>query len=541
MRVVRLAALAACSFASIASGDFFDWTIDVSQSSVNVDIRATVNGFTLSDSDASPIAGTIRGTLDPFAFPFEQIQLTEINGGLTRDLNFDLTVFILGGVRAQVNDLTLGIPGPNGLGSPGAAVPVSGGVFAQVGNQVELGGVFAYQGVGSLGAPVGSGSINLLDISPVFADFAGTVTQSPGNVRLQFPLDLQQATEVNGVTVDVIITGNVVANAPSDATGLVINGDGSWTNAAHWSGGLPTTVNGRRVYLGPVTDAPATITDAGGTIDTLRIKNDFDYTLEASSDLVLSRLDVLQGSHTFNGTIIAPDATDLVADLASETAFTAGLIRSESTATLIKRGGGTLVAEFVVNRLDIEAGVVRGGGTADSLAISPGGRLDLGDSTFRTLPAELTNVAGLIAAGYAGGNWNGSGIASSTLLPNEGVGYGVFASEGTTALGLIARKALLGDANLDSAVNFNDLLTLARNFGNAGLWFDGDFDYDSAVGFGDLLALARNFGATPIRGDELAQLDPEFVGLFETARTVVPEPAALSVLLGAAVLATRRR
>ena len=51
-----------------------------------------------------------------------------------------------------------------------------------------------------------------------------------------------------------------------------------------------------------------------------------------------------------------------------------------------------------------------------------------------------------------------------------------------------------GDANSDGAVNFNDFLIVARNFGATDAAFaDGDFDGDGEVGFLDFLVLARHF------------------------------------------------
>ena len=56
---------------------------------------------------------------------------------------------------------------------------------------------------------------------------------------------------------------------------------------------------------------------------------------------------------------------------------------------------------------------------------------------------------------------------------------------------------MTGDTNGDGAVNFQDFLKLASNFGDTDAAFaaeDGDFDGDSIVGFSDFLLLAQNFG-----------------------------------------------
>ena len=56
---------------------------------------------------------------------------------------------------------------------------------------------------------------------------------------------------------------------------------------------------------------------------------------------------------------------------------------------------------------------------------------------------------------------------------------------------------LPGDADNNSAVDFDDFLILASNFGATdAVWEDGDFDDDQDVTFDDFLILAANFGAT---------------------------------------------
>ncbi len=51
-----------------------------------------------------------------------------------------------------------------------------------------------------------------------------------------------------------------------------------------------------------------------------------------------------------------------------------------------------------------------------------------------------------------------------------------------------------GDANGDGAVNFSDLLILARNYNTSSRTFSqADFNYDGLVAFADLLILARNY------------------------------------------------
>ncbi|MFT3785166.1 MAG: S8 family serine peptidase [Tepidisphaeraceae bacterium] len=91
-----------------------------------------------------------------------------------------------------------------------------------------------------------------------------------------------------------------------------------------------------------------------------------------------------------------------------------------------------------------------------------------------------------------------------------------------------------GDANLDGKVNFDDLLTLASNYGaSSKKWADGSFDGDGLVNFSDLLQLASNYGfgvASTLN----------FAADWARAQSMVPEPATLA-LLAAPVLSRRPR
>ncbi len=85
------------------------------------------------------------------------------------------------------------------------------------------------------------------------------------------------------------------------------------------------------------------------------------------------------------------------------------------------------------------------------------------------------------------------------------------------------RGTLLGDANLDGAVNATDLNALALNWQqSSGLWTGGDFTGDGFVNSADLNALALNWR--------------------KTANAAVPEPSSISLVLAAlSIVAARAR
>lgn len=113
----------------------------------------------------------------------------------------------------------------------------------------------------------------------------------------------------------------------------------------------------------------------------------------------------------------------------------------------------------------------------------------------------------------------------------------------TTDLGAAAAGgAVPGDANHDGAVGFDDLITVARNYGLASgaTWEQGDFNGDGKVGFDDLLTVARNYGETLTAG-QLAALSPEIRLDVEAAFAQVPEPATALAGLAIMGLLLRRR
>lgn len=98
---------------------------------------------------------------------------------------------------------------------------------------------------------------------------------------------------------------------------------------------------------------------------------------------------------------------------------------------------------------------------------------------------------------------------------------------------LLDSQPLAGDANLDGAVNGQDLAILAANFGGTNdVWLEGDFSGDGNVNGQDLAVLAANFGAT----ENFSEL------LVQHGLQSVPEPGGLALLaLGFTVTLGRRR
>jgi hypothetical protein len=189
------------------------------------------------------------------------------------------------------------------------------------------------------------------------------------------------------------------------------------------------------------------------------------------------------------------------------------------------------------------------------------GRIDLRDggglvlaSNYPTdLTTRLKTARDMILTGYHAGAWDGPGVdsASAATDPTTAVGYGPVTATGSflgVALkpgDVLVRHTKSGDATLDGAVNFADLLALARNYNATNAhWYQGDFTYDGTVNFADLLTLAKNYNAAMPAADALPGAPAAFVGDLAAAFAQVPEPSAAllaTAACGFALTARRRR
>lgn len=107
----------------------------------------------------------------------------------------------------------------------------------------------------------------------------------------------------------------------------------------------------------------------------------------------------------------------------------------------------------------------------------------------------------------------------------------------TNEVQLIVTETWAGDATLDGIVDHRDFERLYANFGgSSGLFTRADFNLDGRADFTDFQLLERNFGRNSPVG-----ASPEIIEAMRAAIDQVPEPGALSLLLGAAAITRRRR
>jgi hypothetical protein len=159
------------------------------------------------------------------------------------------------------------------------------------------------------------------------------------------------------------------------------------------------------------------------------------------------------------------------------------------------------------------------------------------------------DVQRYLRSGFAGGSWNGTGLASSAAAADaqrrhalgfaEGVDLfgsagGVFDGVFVDSSSIVVAYTIYGDTNLDGIVNLADFNRLAGNFGGSNkTWSHGDFNYDGVVNLSDFNRLAASFGFSAA-GPEVTPDD------WSALASAVPEPSGLAVAMGMAAAVTWR-
>jgi hypothetical protein len=405
-----------------------------------------------------------------------------------------------------------------------------GGTLAnQLGGQVIVGGGGA---IVSANVATNAGTITV----PVGGTFAPTALLNTGQVNVAGTLDAGAVT--NGGT--ITYTGGA---ASVDSFGPITNVAGGHIVLAS---GSPVVV----FYNDVVNPAGAGISVAAG----------------ATANFLGN---VSGGGHVTNvGTIdLSPGKAYTVGELSGGGA-TALFDGAQLTASRITQGSLALNASGTVGATVTMATAGTPGtltSKVNALAIAGGAtpvsKVDLANTNLvidYTGTSPITTVRAQLRAGFnpTGAAWTGAaGITSSTAAAVAGTALGyaeasdVLGLTGTStaswqgqtvdATSLLIRYTKAGDATLDGAVDFNDLVKLAQHYNDtsgARTWFEGDFNFDGNVDFNDLVMVAQNYNTALPTGAV-----PGVGGDWALAVASVPEPGVAGVGMASALMLGRRR
>lgn len=352
------------------------------------------------------------------------------------------------------------------------------------------------------------------------------------------------------------LTLNVVGSvlAPIEVYEYDIDADGNYSHAANFTNNTVPTGEHGRVRFGSVITAARTVTvDLDVTLTSLAFDNVKPYTL-AGSHLIqivdtgtMPAVRVHEGSHVISAPMNLGTSTRF--DVATDSSLSLrGTI--ESGAALIKEGGGRLeIPSASFTSLEVQSGMLTlrdsTATTTKQVSIEAGALVDIAQSILTVDYDGQTSPLGTLKTRLLDG-----GLTSSALGQSGAIGYLDALSLGLNSYGGIAldgtaivlRATLKGDANLDLAVDFDDLLILAQHYGGTGSeWFEGDFDYDGHVNFDDLLALSQSYGAaSPSDLSLLQTLNVTLARDWMLARALTPEPGALLLIAIAGLSCSRR-
>jgi hypothetical protein len=358
-----------------------------------------------------------------------------------------------------------------------------------------------------------------------------------------------------------LVDGNqyfTIANAPAVPNQWGTLTAGNWSQASNWTQSLSPNGAGAnaRLLAGPSSSTEVTL-DVPVTLNRLDLGGP-GYTLSGAGPLTFAGVtfDAIQveaGEHTIAVPVVLQKDVRVTIPDGSNLNVTGSI--SGASNNLFKAGaGGLSIPASQLNSVTVNGGLLSvtspteaaGNLRLRGLTVDAGAELDLTDTVLLVdYDDGFSPLERLLDYG-GDGRLTGAGTAIGSIDSAQ-AGLTSFNGVDIDATTLVLRATDKGDTNLDLAVDFSDLLTLAQNYDDAfdpianppKVWALGDFDRDGVVGFSDLLALAQNYDSgSVVLGSGFSA---EFTTAWTHAMSVVPEPATLGLLAGVGVLALRRR
>jgi len=221
-------------------------------------------------------------------------------------------------------------------------------------------------------------------------------------------------------------------------------------------------------------------------------------------------------------------------NLSSNATFASLTLTSGASLAVASNGGRVLRTSALLISSDSTLNL-----NDNALILDYSGVTPMTDVLARIVEGRGGSPAGIYSAqANASGGALALGIAeASDVLGLTGSQTGLFTGQTVDATTVLVKYTLIGDANLDGRVDFDDLVRLAQHYNMTGrTWADGDFTGDGKVDFNDLVKLAQNYNAS-VPGTAPASPAPLFTTAFAAAfappaptpslRPVPPKPVAV--------------
>lgn len=367
--------------------------------------------------------------------------------------------------------------------------------------------------------------INDLEETPVEISVAATAASIPDNVSLMERLKVADVLVENASPGDVALT-----LGGDDADSFEIEGLEVFLRS-----GTPLNFQDKPVYAAYVTNVDAA---------SLEIDPPERQLIVLAVTKPETVIEVPEGTttidsieHSGDHVIIKRGSGTVILDTEN---YHAGGIRTEAGELEVRDvrafgSGPVIVGRHSAVRFSLGASIAK----LHSVSIDDAALIDIRGGGV-ALSAGYYDEAALrraLVAGRGDGSWNGTSGLTSTQNTGEQLGLaGVATSNVVVGLGyyvdlaggITVKQTLVGDANLDGAVDFDDVLSIFPNYNQPGSfrWQDGDFNYDGKVDFDDILEMFPNYGRERLFG----AFGLEFSGNGTSSResSVGPEPPANS-------------
>lgn len=182
--------------------------VDTSQSNLNFDMTVSIPLGTRSDDVDSRIGGMASFYLEPDTSPFTRAQLYDLNLDVVDSLDLE---FKFGGL------ITLGrllVDADSGafqlnMSQRGEPADVTNGIFTQTGNKVNVTGTVNLEGTGLISGEVPEDPQEF--DTETDADITMELSQDGSMLVVQVPVMLEEAFDLSGTDVVLVVTGNLLA------------------------------------------------------------------------------------------------------------------------------------------------------------------------------------------------------------------------------------------------------------------------------------------------------------------------------------------